>query len=122
MDGRSAFSQAVRARDGIRWFVRNEFDEVRVPGEEFQRARRRVVERNTRLLGTGRDGPDRLYRIGPHQELIGQPDSAAGSALDVELLNGSDYDHVDLRSSYLRSTWSARCGVRASRHAISLWR
>jgi hypothetical protein len=32
-------------------------DEVRVPGEEFLRARRRVVERNTRLLGTGRDGP-----------------------------------------------------------------
>jgi hypothetical protein len=101
MDGRSAFSREVRRRGGIRWFVRNEFDEVRVPGDEFLRARRRVVERNTRLLGTGREGPDRLYRIGPHQELIGQPAGAAGPPLDVELLNGSDYDQVDLKSSYL---------------------
>jgi hypothetical protein len=101
MDGRSAFSRAVRERDVIRWFVRNEFNEVRVPGDEFLRARRRVIERNARLLGTGRDGPDRLYRIGPHRELIGQPASAAGPPLDVELANGSDYDHVDPKSSYL---------------------
>jgi hypothetical protein len=39
-----------------------------------------VVERNTRLLGTGRDGADRLYRIGPDQGLIGGPTAAAGAA------------------------------------------
>ena len=99
MDGGSGFSEAVRRRDGIRWWVRNKFTEVHVPGDEFLRARDRVVERNMRLLGTGRDGPDRLYRIGPRQELIGQPAGAAGPLLDVELLNGSDYDHVDLKSS-----------------------
>jgi hypothetical protein len=101
MDGRSAFSREVRSRDSIRWFVRNKFDQVRVPGDEFLRARRRVVERNTGLLGTGRDGPDRLYRIGPHQELVGRPAAAAGPPLDVDLLNRSDYDHVDPKSSYL---------------------
>jgi hypothetical protein len=101
MDGRSAFSRAVRDRERIRWFVRNDFNEVRVPGAEFLRARRQVVERNTRLLGTGRDGPDRLYQVGPHQELLGQPASAAGPPLDVEVLNGSDYDNVDLGSSFL---------------------
>lgn len=99
MDGSSAFSQAVRARDRIRWFVRDEFREVRVPGDEFLRARRRVVERNTRLLGSGRDGPDRLYRVGPRQELLGRPARAAGPPLDVELLNASDYDDVDPDSS-----------------------
>jgi hypothetical protein len=101
MDGRSAFSRAVRDRDQIRWFVRNDFNEVRVPGDEFLRARRRVVERNTRLLGNGRNGPDRLYRIGPQQELIGQPASAAGPPLDADLLNGSDYQDVNLQSSFL---------------------
>jgi hypothetical protein len=101
MDGSSGFSKEVRRRDGIRWWVRNKFNQVRVPGDEFLSARRRVVERNTRLLGTGRDGPDRLYRVGPHQELIGQPAGAAGPPLDVELLHASDYDHVDLKSSYL---------------------
>ncbi len=101
MDGRSAFSKDVRDRDWIRWWVRGKFNEVRVPGDEFLRARRRIVERNTRLLGTGRDGPDRLYRIGPHQELIGQPASAAGAPLDVDLVNGSDYDDVNLKSPLL---------------------
>ena len=101
MDGRSAFSREVRDRDGIRWFVRNQFNQVRVWGADFLQARRQVVERNTRLLGTGRDGADRLYRIGPHQELIGEPASAAGPSLDVELVNGSDYDDVDLESSFL---------------------
>jgi hypothetical protein len=101
MDGRSAFSREVHRRDSIRWFVRNKFDQIRVPGDEFLRARRRVVERNTRLLGTGRDGPGRLYRVGPHQELIGRPADAAGPPLDVELMNGSDYEHVGLKSSYL---------------------
>jgi hypothetical protein len=101
MDGRPAFSREVRSRRSIRWFVRGKFNEVRVPRDEFLRARDGTVERNTTLLGTGRDGPDRLYRIGPHQELIGRPASAAGPPLDVDLLNGSDYDHVDLRSSFL---------------------
>jgi hypothetical protein len=100
MDGRSAFSQAVGARDGIRWFVRDD--------RRSSRARRGVPARaaagGRAQHAPPRDRsrrPDRLYRIGPHQELIGQPASAAGSTLDVELLNGSDRDHVDLRSSYL---------------------
>ena len=101
MEGRSAFSKQVRDRTGIRWWVRNTFDEVRVPGGEFLRARRRVVERNTRLLGTGSDDDNRLYRIGPHHQLIGQPASAAGPPLDVDLVNGSDYDDVNPRSSFL---------------------
>jgi hypothetical protein len=101
MDGRSAFSEQVRDRNRVRWWVRGTFNEVRVPGDEFLRARRRIVERNTRLLGTGSDGPDRLYRIGPHQKLIGQPANAAGAPLDVDLVNGSQYDDVDLKSPVL---------------------
>ena len=101
MDGRSALSRAVMDRDSIRWWVRNKFDEERVPAADFLRARRRAVARNTALLGTGQDGPDRLYRIGPHQELLGRPASAAGPPLDVELVNGADYDNVDLRSSFI---------------------
>ena len=42
MDGGSGFSEAVRRRDGIRWWVRNKFTEVHVPGDEFLRGRDRV--------------------------------------------------------------------------------
>jgi hypothetical protein len=39
MNGRSAFSQKVEDGDGIRWFVRNQFNQVPVSVDDFQNSR-----------------------------------------------------------------------------------
>ena len=101
MDGRPACSPEVRQRDELRMLIRNTFDVLRIPAAEFERERDEVVERNVRLFGTGRDGPERIYRIGPNQELLGRPSSAAGDRLDVELVNAADYGTSTSTSRYL---------------------
>ena len=78
MDGRSAFSDEVQNRDELRILIRNSFEVLRIPADTFTRERRAIIDRNQRLFGSGADGPGRIYEIGPHPELIGQPASAAG--------------------------------------------
>jgi Sulfatase len=101
MDGHSAFSPEVKRRDELRILIRNTFDVLRIPADRFERERQAVVDRNVRLFGTGRDGPERIYRIGPDQELIGQPASAAGERLDVDLVYAADYENVDVDSPFV---------------------
>jgi hypothetical protein len=101
MDGRSAFSDEVQQRDELRFLIRNTFEVLRIPAAQFERERQAIVDRNIRLFGTGREGPDRIYRIGPRQELIGQPASAAGEKLPVELSFAQDYENVDPESGYV---------------------
>ncbi|MGH2713756.1 MAG: sulfatase-like hydrolase/transferase [Thermoleophilaceae bacterium] len=101
MDGHPARSPEVRRRDELRILIRNTFEVLRIPAAEFEREKERVVERNLRLFGTGRDGPERIYRIGPNQELLGQPASAAGDRLDVDLTYAGDYEDVDLESPFV---------------------
>lgn len=95
MDGKSAFSAEVRERDTLRFEIRNTFETLRIPAAVFERERQEIIDRNIRLFGTGADGPGRLYRIGPHPELIGRPASAAGPPLDVTLASAGDYENVD---------------------------
>lgn len=95
MDGRSAFSDEVQNRDELRMLIRNTFEELRIPAAEFEAERQDWIERKERLFGSGRDGPERIYRIGPDTGLIGQPASAAGAPLDVELAYARDYRRVD---------------------------
>ena len=59
MDGKSAFSDEVQDRDELRILIRNTFEVLRIPADEFERERQAVIERNLRLFGTGRDGPER---------------------------------------------------------------
>ena len=101
MDGKSAFSPEVQKRDELRFEIRNTFQTLRIPAATFARERQEIIERNHRLFGTGADGPDRIYEIGPHPELIGQPSSAAGEKLDVELAYADDYTDVDPASGYV---------------------
>jgi hypothetical protein len=95
MDGRSAYSAEVKNRDMLRFEIRNTFQTLRIPADQFKRERQQIIERNHRLFGSGADGPSRIYQIGPHPELIGQPASAAGAKLDVDLAGPADYQHVD---------------------------
>ena len=53
---------------------------LRIPADTFTRERRAIIDRNQSLFGSGADGPGRIYEIGPHPELIGQPASAAARA------------------------------------------
>jgi Sulfatase len=108
MDGRPASSAEVQGRDELRMLIRNTFEVLRIPAAQFERERRRVVERNLRLFGTGRDGPERVYRIGPNQELLGLPASAAGDRLDVDVVDATDYERVDLDSPFLPNHVVAR--------------
>jgi Sulfatase len=101
MDGRSAFSPTVKKRDTLRFEIRNTFQTLRIPADTFAREREQIMERNHRLFGSGADGPERIYEIGPHPELIGQPSSAAGPKLDVDLAYGDEYTHVDPASGYV---------------------
>jgi Sulfatase len=101
MDGRSALSDEVQQRDEVRFLIRNTFEVLKIPADQFEREKQAVVDRNLRLVGTGRDGPDRIYEIGPHQELIGRPASAAGRKLPVEFPNAQDYENVDPESGYV---------------------
>jgi hypothetical protein len=104
MDGRSAFSDEVQNRDTLHMLLRNTFEPLDIPADDFLEERQRVIERDRRLFGTGRDGPDRLYRIGPNQELLGKSAAEAGlQPLDVELAYQADYERFDPRLSFVPS-------------------
>jgi hypothetical protein len=106
--GRSAFSAATRARTVVR-IPRRDFSRViTISGDELARQRATLRQGWARLLGTGAesrlffgDAWAQAYRIGPHPELIGQPASAGGAPLDVELLESGDYENVDPASGFV---------------------
>jgi hypothetical protein len=102
MDGKSAFSEEIQERDELRMLIRNSFEPLRIPADQFARERQEIIDRNQTLFGSGRD--DRLYRIGPNPELIGTDAATAGlRPLDVELVYAQDYRRVDTSSSYVPS-------------------
>jgi hypothetical protein len=101
MDGRSAFSDEVQSRDELRFLIRNSFEVLRIPADEFEAERQVVIDRNQRLVGSGADGPARPFQLGPNQELIGKPAAAAGEPLDVELSYASEYRNVDPATGYV---------------------
>ena len=101
MDGRSAFSPEVQNRDELRFLIRNTFEALKIPAATFARERQQIIDRNHRLFGTGSDGPDRIYQIGPHPELIGQPASAAGPKLDADLSYAKEYENVNPASGFV---------------------
>jgi Sulfatase len=101
MDGKSAYSSTVKDRKTLRFEIRNTFQTLKIPAAQFERERAQIIARNHRLFGSGADGPQRIYEIGPHPELIGQPASAAGPPLSVELADAGDYDNVDPSTGFV---------------------
>jgi hypothetical protein len=101
MDGKSAYSPEVKSRKTLRFEIRNTFQTLRIPAATFKRERAEIIARNHRLFGSGADGPHRIYEIGPHPELIGQPASAAGPPLSVDLADAGDYDNVDPSTGFV---------------------
>ena len=101
MDGKSAYSSTVKNRKTLRFEIRNTFQTLKIPAAAFERERAQIIARNHRLFGSGADGPQRIYEIGPHPELIGQPASAAGPPLSVDLADAGDYANVDPSTGFI---------------------
>ena len=107
-DGKSAFSRAVAQRDEVKMLPRDFSDWMRVDGDEFAADKQAQIDRKLALFGSGADGPDRIYRVGPNQQLIGQKvaalDVAGDSDAKVALTDPGAYDDVDLDGPAL-PTW-----------------
>src|SRR5829696_10442926 len=96
MDGKSAYSDEVNRSQSLKILLRGSFEELNIPEADFVRERQAIIDRDHALFGTGADGPDRVYRIGPHQELLGRSATQAGlQPLDVDFAYGADYKNVD---------------------------
>jgi hypothetical protein len=100
MDGQSAFSPTDRRRRRIRILQRNTFKTLYFDIPRWERRHHNQLERKLALFGDGRDGPLRLFRIGPRQDLLFKPLSSfnvsAGSG--ASFVAAREYPHVDLRA------------------------
>ena len=78
VDGRSAFSAAVRRRTGVEILARDFSHTIKVAAAEMERRRRARVEERAATFGTG---PWRhVFNIGPHRRLLGQPTAERATA------------------------------------------
>jgi hypothetical protein len=102
MDGHSAFSRVDRDRRRIRIFQRDTFKPLRFTLAEWEPRRRAVLQRKLATFGQGSDGPLRLFRIGPDQDLLFKRVSdlsvtTPASGTGVELPQDDELANVDLR-------------------------
>jgi hypothetical protein len=102
MDGHSAFSKVDRDRNRIRIFQRNTFKPIRFAIPEWQQRRKVVLDRKLTVFGDGSEGALRLFRIGPHQDLLFKRVSdlsvTPGSGTSVSFPQTGEFRHVDLGS------------------------
>ncbi len=106
-DGKSAFGQAVADRSEVKMLPRDFSDWMREDGDAFARQKQALIDRKIALFGVGADGPDRIYRVGPNQGLIGRrvaPLASGESSATVTLDDPGAYDDVDPRGVTI-PTW-----------------
>ena len=53
---------------------------IRMPESEFEQRKMQKTRERVAKYGQGKDGPERIYRIGPNQQLIGQKAQSAGTS------------------------------------------
>ncbi len=109
MDGVSAFSREVRARDEVRVFERGLDEEIRLSREQFEAERATALREKVRTFGIGADGPERIYRNGPNLELIGRQAAAIDTGEDSEgeagLVDAESFRDVDTAGRVV-PTWA----------------
>ena len=100
IDGKSAFSAAVRNRKRIRILQRNTFKSLYFDEADWEARRKVALERKLRFFGQGSDGPLRLFRIGPDQQLLFKPVSglSVSNGSGARFAQPSEYKNVDLKS------------------------
>jgi hypothetical protein len=105
MDGSSAFSSKVQNRSELRMFTRGSFEPLKATPAEFQRQRKAALAHKIEVFGVGKDGRDRIYRIGPHQELLGKTVSSlspqAKGDVSASLQDAGDYDDVQPKTGFI---------------------
>jgi hypothetical protein len=97
-DGKSVFSDAVRQRTEVKMLTRDLSRWLRMDGDEFNARKQALLDHKVELFGSGRDGADRIYRVGPNQQLIGKqasPLEGGDSAAEFSLHDADAYDDVD---------------------------
>ena len=105
VDGRSAFSGEVRRRAKVSMLTRNLKGTIPLSLDAFERERDAELAKKVRLFGTGADGEDRIYRIGPNQDLLGQRVTPAGrSSARASIADAGELSKVDTRS-FLTPNW-----------------
>jgi hypothetical protein len=94
-DGKSAFSPAVRDRTQFKMLKRDLSGWIRMPASRFAGLRQAAIDRRINLFGDGPIG-ERFFRIGPDQQLLGQPARSTGNSQSkVSLVEPADYAGVD---------------------------
>jgi hypothetical protein len=124
-DGRSVFSKAVADRDEVKMLPRDFSDWMRVDPATFAAEKQALIDRKLALFGSGVDGPDRIYRVGPNQELVGERVEAlqvgADSGMSVALTDPGAYDDVDPEGPVLPVWVTGRvAGAGGDRHDVAI--
>jgi hypothetical protein len=84
----------------VRILQRNTFKPLYFNEAEWERRRAALLQRKIRIFGDGADGPLRLFRIGPDQDLLFKPLSGFNvtNASGASFVAPDEFRHVDLRS------------------------
>ena len=108
VDGRSAFSPEVKARDEVKMLKRDLSGYVRLSKSDLEQDRAAEVQEKIRNYGSGEDPPERIYRVGNNPELVGAAVSGLTRGEDsgarVDLVAEGEYDNVDLGTPFV-PTW-----------------
>lgn len=97
-DGKPTSSDAVQDRTEVKMLKRDFSGWLRADGDSFDARKQALLDLKLALYGVGADGPDRIYRIGPNQELLGRqaaPLASGDSSATVSLTDAGAYDDVD---------------------------
>ncbi len=75
---------------------------IRLSVDDYERESDGELRRKVALFGTGADGPDRIYRVGPNLALIGRPARSAGaSSSRASIADAGELRRVNLRSDVM---------------------
>jgi len=108
VDGKSAFSPEVKARDEVKMLKRDLSGYVRLSKSELESDRTAEVQEKLRNYGSGDDPPERIYRVGDDAGLVGSDVSELTTSGDsdsrVDLVADGEYSNVDLSTPFV-PTW-----------------
>lgn len=97
-DGRSAYSAAVAKRSVVKMLRRDLSGWIRIPAPTFEARLARKNAQRIAKFGQGAFSSDRVYRIGPNQELLGRRTAALGvtrSTAKATLVDSGEYRNTD---------------------------
>ena len=108
VDGKSAFSPEVKARDEVKMLERDLSGFVRLSKADLERDRDAEVQEKLGNYGSGEDPPERIFSVGDETGLVGREVSELTQGEDsdarVDLIAAGEYANVDLATPFV-PTW-----------------